>query len=140
MRKRVVCTILLITILLSSCTYFQDSQEYYGAPQYGVWYCEELQLQLNFNKGEKSIVLVDGNEVLCGVENDRGSAYFSVAFLYGNYYYDHRQIFFRADCDYWDEEKMIVTELIDKEIIDDGFLFKGNQYTFVRVDKPQEDK
>ena len=45
-----------------------------------------------------------------------------------------------CNCDYWDEEKMIVTELIDKEIIDDGFLFKGNQYTFVRVDKPQEDK
>ena len=139
MRKDVFCFIMLLPFLLAACT-MPNATSKSVVPEYGEWYCEELQLQLSFDNHKESFVLIDGKQVSCSFENDRGSRCILVAFLYGNYYYDASQVFFMCNCDYWDEEKMIVTELIDKEIIDDGFLFKENQYTFARVDKPQDEK
>ena len=42
-------------------------------PEQGVWYCEELHMQLSFEKGYKSYVILDGEAILCACENDRGS-------------------------------------------------------------------
>lgn len=42
-------------------------------PEDGVWYCEELQMQLSFEKGQKSYVVLDGRVIPCACENNRGS-------------------------------------------------------------------
>jgi hypothetical protein len=42
-------------------------------PEDGVWYCEELQIQISFEPGKKSYAVLDGTVVPCVCENDRGS-------------------------------------------------------------------
>ena len=112
-----------------------------GLPEHGVWYCEALEMELSFEPQRYSYVSINGEKMPCECRYEYGDNVATVAFLHNSYQsYDSEQVFFIFKCDSWDEGKMIATELIDKEIIENGFLFKGNQYTFVRVDKPQDEK
>lgn len=61
----------LLVIGLATC----KADEYF--PQEGIWYCDELDMQLDFAK-ETGFVLVDSEEMLCGFGADRGSKVLSV--------------------------------------------------------------
>ena len=50
---------------------FEPSEE--CTPQDGVWYCDELKMQLSFSKQYHSTVIIDGEELQCAWRNDIGS-------------------------------------------------------------------
>ena len=47
-------------------------------PPDGVWYCEELEMQLSFEPDAKGYAMVNGVKVACSVGNDPGTKYFWV--------------------------------------------------------------
>ena len=42
-------------------------------PEVGVWYCEELQMQLSFEDDIDSYAVIGDKKVICGCGADRGS-------------------------------------------------------------------
>ena len=130
MKKITIYLICCLIMLLPACNTSNH------VPIDGMWYCEELKLQLSFENVYDSFLIVDGKKIPCSYSNEHGTGIIDVSFLDDSFHaFDYDQIFFTGRCDYWDEEKMIVTEWLDTE----GNK-KGNQYTFVRVDKPQDEK
>lgn len=57
----------LLCLLMTGC----NAKNY--VPNGGEWYCHELGMQLCFDANLKCFVEVDGNEILCITENDRGT-------------------------------------------------------------------
>lgn len=78
--KSVKCVLawMLITMLIASLAYVvfvlvAEPTYKVWRPEDGVWYCEELQMQLSFEKGQRSYVVLDGTNIVCACENARGS-------------------------------------------------------------------
>ena len=72
MRKPVVYIALLALVMacmvsLSSCGY----TEWY--PTEGAWYCDELQMQLAFDRSCEMFFIKDGEKIQCSWSCDRGS-------------------------------------------------------------------
>ena len=134
-KKCLISIFLLFAFLLSGCSLSVFKP---GLPEKGEWYCEELKMKISFeprtsyingfylsNHGE--YVDNDGDIVHFGIDSDYGCEVFSLWYVSGA---DVGYNFFHGECDYWDEDKMLVTELLDSE----GDV-KGASYTFVRIDK-----
>lgn len=66
----VIIILLILTFCLASC-YTE------WMPQSGVWYSEELQMQISFDGGE-SFAVIDGRKIVCIFENDRSSKCFTL--------------------------------------------------------------
>ena len=66
-----IISTLLLCVILSGCMALTGYKEYY--PQEGVWFCEELQIQLSFEDSANCCILVDGIPLYCGWQIDRGS-------------------------------------------------------------------
>ena len=47
-------------------------------PNEGVWYCDELKIQLSFTLDEETYAIINGEKVICVWGNNTGSSYFSV--------------------------------------------------------------
>lgn len=62
---------LMILAGLAGCTYSN------WMPEDGLWYCEELQMQITFTEDE-CFVMKDGQKIACICENDKSSMWFSV--------------------------------------------------------------
>lgn len=123
--------ILFFLLLVAACTYIAFSLLLLGAipesvynwmPQDGVWYCEELQIQIPFDDLGECYAVIDGQPVKCVFENDRGSSWFSVSI--------------------WNEknggfigENILVAEVVS--ISDDSFLVRewrtDEEYVFILV-------
>lgn len=76
MNKVKICFLplyILLLIFLCGCSGSVPPET--NVPKEGIWYCEELQAELNFDPpiGEYSKVTVDGEELMCHVGNHRGS-------------------------------------------------------------------
>lgn len=50
----------------------------------GIWYCEELQIQIAFSSYGECFAMIDNQKVICDCINDRGSTWFSVVVQQGN--------------------------------------------------------
>jgi len=50
----------------------------YWTPEEGVWYCDDLEIQLSFSEGNETYAIIDGKKVQCVCINDRGAIDFSV--------------------------------------------------------------
>ena len=50
----------------------------YGVPEEGVWYCDDLEIQLSYSEGNETYAIIDGRKVQCGWINYRGAIDFSV--------------------------------------------------------------
>lgn len=48
------------------------------APEEGVWYCRELQIQMSFDEEVNSYAVIDNDTVLCAAGYERGSEYITV--------------------------------------------------------------
>ena len=59
-------------VFLLTCT----PPDYY--PDEGVWYCAELQMQLDFGGDDESFAIVNGEKIMCGCGADRGSTWLMV--------------------------------------------------------------
>lgn len=72
---KIVCAVGVVAIIVVVLIIYQGL----GAtpksllPGEGIWYCDELQIQLSFENHETSYIVVDGVEIACAVGNDRGS-------------------------------------------------------------------
>ena len=60
-----------IKMEISSSFDLDPRREY--TPDDGVWYCDELKMQLSFSKQYQSTVSIDGEELQCACINDIGS-------------------------------------------------------------------
>ena len=56
----------IVLAFLSACS--PDQYE----PTEGVWYCEELNIQLSYEPDEISYMVIDGETVLCACGSDKG--------------------------------------------------------------------
>lgn len=102
MKKRVIVLFMVLLVgLLSGC--YREA-----VPQFGVWYCEEAEIQISMDKGTPSFVTVDGEQHLCDTDHDRGSSWLMlfVQIPFGKYSLD--EIMFEGDCVYFDEKIMII--------------------------------
>jgi hypothetical protein len=122
-KKCGISIFLLFAFVLSGCSMLISDRNT-GLPEKGVWYCEVLEIEVNFSEPSASYVTMHGSKVPCTIDGDYGSDWFLLGSLSSS------QVFFKCECDYWDEDKMLVTEYFDNE----GDV-KGASYLFVRVDK-----
>jgi len=119
MRARIVliCVSFLLVSCLSSC-YTE------WMPTEGIWYCQELQMQISFEENE-SFVVIDNQKVACACLNDRGSAWFFVLIQGKNDRYPVGTEVFSAKHVQLSKNEFIVSEE-----------HTGQQYVFTRV--PQQ--
>lgn len=64
--------LLVIACTLTSCCF---AEKYY--PEYGRWYCQELDMVLDFETGE-AYYRINGANIKCAHGTDKGSDYLSV--------------------------------------------------------------
>lgn len=73
MRKiLVVCTAIILSIFLLSCTPAQFF------PKEGIWYCSELEMQLDFQDETSCFLIYEREKVICALGYERGSSWLSV--------------------------------------------------------------
>lgn len=68
----VLCAVLAICIALCCCS----AKRYY--PEEGIWYCGELNIQLDFQDGSNCFVVHNGKKIACAAGVDPGSSWISV--------------------------------------------------------------
>ena len=71
---------ILIFALFLGCIYIITSQRIY--PEGGIWYCEDLQMYINFDYAGISKAIVDGEEIDCEANYMSDSLYITVERLY----------------------------------------------------------
>ena len=84
----IVLTVIIIPAVLYACWWVCGLFHFgfYGnitiwLPEEGIWYCEELDMQLAFSDSDDSYIVIDGEKVICAVRNNRGSKDFLVLIL-----------------------------------------------------------
>lgn len=121
MKKRftLILAICLILILLTGCTTHSKK-----VPKEGIWYCNELQIWIDFDTGTNTFAEIDDIKATCTILNDRGSSHISVCYQDQNKIpgYKMGDAVFEGKC----------RSLSDNDLyIEDG---NGNVYHFVRID------
>ncbi len=71
----IISVIPLVLILLTGCATHNRR-----VPKAGTWYCEELQIWMDFDDGTNTFVKNGDAQVMCTILNDRGSNYISVCY------------------------------------------------------------
>ena len=90
-------------------------------PEEGTWYCEELQIQLACDVGISSIT-VDGETVVCGWQNDRGSKFFFVYSVQSHSLYSRGEVIFEGEAITLDDREFCVEDTAT-----------GERYIFTRI-------
>lgn len=64
-------------------------------PEEGVWYCDELEIQLSFENSAVSYITENGQQIIGICENDRGSQWVSILCQrnYGSGFYVGMELF-----------------------------------------------
>ena len=76
----ILLSVVLVILIIFGYLYAFSTRRIY--PDAGIWYCEELQLYLNFGYNEKSIAIIDGNEIECTAGHMDNSLYITVKRLH----------------------------------------------------------
>lgn len=74
--KKRIQVIFILFIMLSAfvgCT--PDQYE----PKEGIWFCEELQIQLSYEQHTQSFTIINGEKIKCACGSDRGVPYLHVS-------------------------------------------------------------
>lgn len=81
-------------------------------PEEGVWYCEDLQIQLSFEANICNYVLVDNVKVEANWHNDPGAKTFSIMSAYGveSLGILPGYVFLTAECVSRNEDEFVVKE------------------------------
>lgn len=109
---------LLITMPI---LFFACAEPAQVVPESGIWFCEELQITVDFGTGDCS-ALMGENIVHCELGNHRGSKYFSVVIAdVSSEEFEIGETVFSGECIYYDAERMVVK---------DGKT--GTEYTFYK--------
>lgn len=95
-------------------------------PEDGIWYCEELQMQLAFEKDSETYTIINGEKIICVWENNRGSTHLMVACMDED-----------SSESSWGED-ILSCEYV--ELTENQFVVKevssGEEYIFVRLPPP----
>lgn len=125
-RKYVMLFVWLVFVvsLLSACCPLCFRPNHQWVPDGGVWYCEELQAQLAFDKESETYMMINGEKVVCSWINEIGSTYFYICCEEKNHpYYKLGATIFSGKVTHLDDEnEYIITGENDVE------------YVFVRID------
>ena len=117
--KRICALFLCLLVLLTGCA---DYEITLWRPDSGVWYCDELEMQLSFDKSVPCYIVQDETRIECEWSNDRGSLYIAVRYLWnGQQKYGDATVFYGKYIDLTDDTYVL-------EEIDTGI-----QYTFYRI-------
>ena len=116
----VVCGIGILAIMLFAWITYIPQYE----PKEGIWVCDELQIQLDYDSGNESFIIENGVKIHCGHGSDRGVKRIQVHSQdINNLDYDLGELIFAADITKLTDSMMTVFDpLTEKE------------YTFVRID------
>ena len=114
-----IVTILLVAgIILILCVETDDPY----IPTEGIWFCEELQLQVSFESNQRSFKLAGENKIICTWEHDKNSRYISIVCLEEkNAMYTFGDVVFCGEYVALDKQQYVLS--------DDT----GKTYTFLRI-------
>ena len=93
-KYKLIVIILLIVVLLA--TLFGCKNTLFNRciyPEDGIWYCDELQLSLNFGFNQISIANIDGEEIKCEANHMGDSLNITVVRLYDESTPENRVLF-----------------------------------------------
>lgn len=79
-------------------------------PPDGVWYCEELEIQLSFEPNAESYAMVNGVKVACSVGNDPGTKSFWVTCIESVLDMSPGYVLWEAEYVHRDEYEFVVKE------------------------------
>lgn len=65
--------LLLVVVIYTVFLFAVEPTNKVWRPEEGIWYCEELQIQLSFDSRYKSYAILDDQMIVCACENSRGS-------------------------------------------------------------------
>jgi hypothetical protein len=89
----------------------------YKVPKDGVWYCDELQMQLSFSTQYNCSVVVDGKELQCILSMEIGSSQLRLLYHETGYHaYKHGDALFEGDSVSLSEDIYVVKDLDSGEI------------------------
>lgn len=113
-----VIVILQIAMLFAGCV--PDQYE----PEEGIWYCDELQIQLSYESYAQCYIIEDDEKILCACGSDRGVKYIHVTCLERNHpqYKLGDVIFFAEVISLNDTELLVYDEQTEQ------------QYVFLRIE------
>ena len=80
-----IILVILVVALFSHCAYEIYTQRIY--PEGGMWYCEELQIYINFDGDGMSKAIVDGEEIDCRALYEDSSSLIRVNRVYDDVVY-----------------------------------------------------
>ena len=123
MKSIVVYVAVCLIVLLSACTITEP------VPVDGIWYCEDLQIMLDFGTVLNSYAVIDGERMICSYSNEKGTRIIDIALVdsvYGMFDYD--KIIFSGYCDSWNEQRMLIRKWSDSKRGPEG-----EAYVFVRI-------
>ena len=114
-----LCPIVYLVILFANIAYIPQFE-----PAEGIWFCEELQIQLDYNDGSETFIIEEGEILHCSCGSDRGVKEIQVSCEQRSHpIYELGELIFRAE----------IKQLTDKKMT----VFKpttGEEYIFVRID------
>ena len=116
---RIILGVIVAGLLLYivGCMYIYTQPPTIWCPEEGVWFCEELQMQMDFNKGGSTYAVVEGQKITCVVSNDRGSTHVSIVCnepQHDTYNLDH--VFFSGIYKDLTDSQFILKEVKNKTI------------------------
>ena len=115
----VLLCVIMVAILLFPALCYTPRYE----PEEGIWFCEELQIQLEYPE-EHAFIIEDGERIQCCCGSDRGMKEIQVyCDEWEHPKYHHDELLFRAEIKKLTDATMIVSDLLTEQ-----------EYIFVRTD------
>lgn len=113
--KRILVMIIILQIVTLCAGCVPDQYE----PEEGVWYCDELQIQLSYEAHTQSYIIQNDEKILCACGSDRGVKYIQVFCQERNHPdYELGELIFLAEIISLDEMQLIVyDEQTEKQYI-----------------------
>lgn len=120
-----VCIMIILSLLLCACCPLCDRPNHRWVPYEGVWYCDQLQVQLAFDGVSENYIIIDGEKVICNVENDPGSTWLWMKCI------DENHPLFSQTKPLFQGEMVLLDDAGGKYILRDE---NGVEYVFVRME------
>lgn len=125
-KRKYLAIVLLISLVLSMMWMFSGCNRNRKYPTEGVWYCEEYQIQLSFEGTYKNYFTINGKQIECVWNVERGSDWLSLWCMEED----------NSDVDYYQTVFLcrFISLTEDELVVRDE---AGTRYVFVRVNESE---
>ena len=87
-------------------------------PEDGVWYCEELEMQMSYETDVRSYATVDQTRISCCTGNDRGSNWITLSCTESyNPCYDVGEVIFAGEYVSLDDHRLVLRAADGREYV-----------------------